>query len=65
LSRYFVYKAAFGGDARPGSAWKHLIIAYHALVEVDMVCFTLAFDGWMEEIVALLNSAFAAPAMST
>jgi len=41
------------------SAWKHLLIAYPALAEVDLVRFTLDIDGSMDEIAILVDSVFA------
>ncbi|MGB9235318.1 MAG: HDOD domain-containing protein [Terriglobales bacterium] len=43
------------------SAWKHLVNAYPALAEVDLVRFTLDIDGAMDHIAALVDSVFAAP----
>ena len=40
-------------------AWKHLVPAYPAFAEVDLVRFTLDIDGSMEEIAALVDSVFA------
>lgn len=40
-------------------AWKHLLIAYPALAEVDLVRFTLDIEGSMDEIATLVDSVFA------
>jgi HD-like signal output (HDOD) protein len=42
-------------------AWNHLVAAYPALAEVDLVRFTLDLDGSMDEIAALVDSVFASP----
>ncbi len=42
------------------SAWKHLLVAYPALAEVDLVRFTLDIEGSMDEIATLVDSVFAA-----
>jgi len=41
------------------TAWKHLVPAYPALAEVDLVRFTLDIDGSMDQIAALVDSVFA------
>ena len=41
-------------------AWKHLLAAYPALAEVDLVRFTLDIEGSMDEIATLVDSVFAA-----
>ncbi len=50
-----VLAVAFAEDA----AWKHLLVAYPALAEVDLVRFTLDIEGAMDEIATLVDSVFA------
>jgi HD-like signal output (HDOD) protein len=50
-----VLAVAFAED----SAWKHLLVAYPALAEVDLVRFTLDIEGSMDEIATLVDSVFA------
>ncbi|MGA9528136.1 MAG: HDOD domain-containing protein [Terriglobales bacterium] len=40
------------------AAWKHLVPAYPALADVDLVPFALDIDGSMEQIATLVDSVF-------
>jgi len=43
------------------SAWKHLVIAYPSLADIDFVRFVLDLDARMDQIAALVDSVFAPP----
>ncbi len=47
------------------SAWSHLVTAYPALADVDLVRFTLDIDGSMDQIAAVVDSVFAPPKVAT
>ena len=40
------------------AAWSHLVAAYPALADIDLVRFTLDIDGSMDQIAALVDSVF-------